>query len=143
MGYSTLDDLKKQIDEAVLIQLTDTTSSGVVDSIKTDRAIRFADALIDSYAGKVYTVPLNPVPEFIVELSAIIAIVNLHRFRSVDSPVWNRAYENASAALDKISKGHLTLESVGTQPSVSGVQATSNIFETEPRRFGRDLLKDM
>jgi phage gp36-like protein len=38
MAYSGLDDLKKKIDETVLIQLTDTTDAGVVDSAKTDRA---------------------------------------------------------------------------------------------------------
>ncbi len=143
MAYSILDDLKKQIDESSLIQLTDTTGAGAVDQIKTDRAIRFADALIDSYVSKVYTVPLSPIPDLVRELSATIAIVNLHRFRSVDSPVWNRAYENATATLVRISKGELTLDNAGVAPSPSATQASSSTFEAEQRRFSRDLLKDM
>ncbi len=144
MAYSDLDDLKKKIDEAVLIQLTDTTDSGVVDAGKTDRAIRDADALIDSYAGKVYKVPLlNPVPDVITGISATLAIAGLHKFRSVDSPVWSEAYKRAVEFLNKVASGAVTLEGAVAEPASADDVSSSQMFTAQDRRFSRDLLKGM
>lgn len=143
MAYSDLDDLKNKIDETVLIQLTDTTDSGVIDSAKTGRAIRDADALIDSYAGKVYKVPMSPVPDLIVSVSATLAIFNLHKFRSVDSPVWSGAYDRAVEFLGEVAQGAVTLEGAVAEPASADDVSSAQSFTAQERRFSRDLLKGM
>jgi len=143
MAYSVLDDLKKKIDEAVLVQLTDTTDSGVIDSAKTDRAIRDADALIDSYAGKMYKVPMSPAPDVITDISATLAIAGLHKFRSVDSPVWSEAYGRAVEFLSKVASGAVTLEGAVAEPAGADDVSSSQMFTAQERRFSRDLLKGM
>jgi len=143
MPYCTLDDLKKKIDESVLIQLTDTTDAGAVDTQKTDRAIRDADALIDAYAGRVYRVPMNPAPHVIADISATLAVANLHRFRSIDSPVWREAGERAVAFLTRVAEGTVTLEGVVAEPPAADDASSSATFTAQDRRFSRDLLEEM
>jgi phage gp36-like protein len=143
MSYCTEDDLKKKIDEAVLIQLTDTTNSDQIDSAKVDRAIRDADALIDSYASKMYKAPMNPVPHLVCELSATLAIHNLHRFRSIESPVWSEAGEKAIELLTQVSKGLVTLEGAIQEPKAADDVSSTSTFSAQDRRFSRELLKDM
>lgn len=137
--YSTLDDLKKKIDQTVLVQLTDTTASGGIDTAITDRAIREADAEIDSYAGKVYTVPLAPVPYVIVDVSAALAIAKLHEFRSVESDIWKSAQDRALRFLKDVATGAVTLEGVVSEPDQSPSSSIS--FDGPDKTFTREELK--
>jgi len=143
MPYSTSADLSKKIDESALIQLTDTTGSGVVDPDKVDRAIRDADAVIDSYVSKVYKTPLAPVPHVITGLSATLAIAGLHRFRSVDSPVWSAAHDAALGFLRKVAGGDVTLEGAVTEPAPADDVSSTVTFNSAERRFSRESLKGM
>ncbi len=142
MAYSSIDDLKKKIDEIKLIQLTDIGGSGRVDSAKVEAAIAEADALIDSYVSRVYQTPLGPVPNVVVDISATIAIGNLHRFRSVESEVWTKACESATLLLKKVASGAVTLEGAVTEPAPSA-NAASASFSSSGRRFSRETLKGM
>ena len=44
--YCTLDDLKAQVDEAVLVHLTDDEGAGVLNQVRVDAAIAAATAEI-------------------------------------------------------------------------------------------------
>ena len=72
MAYCVLDDLKEKISEEELIQLTDDEETGLIVTSRTDRAISDADALIDGYCGRRYSVPLDPVPAIIRKFSVDI-----------------------------------------------------------------------
>lgn len=140
MAYCTVDDLKKKIDEATLIQLTDTSGAGVVDTIVTTQAIAWADALIDVHVSRVYQTPLAaPVPPLIVDLSATLAVASLHRFRSLDEPVWSNAAREMVELLEKIANGETPLEGAAPEPPSSG--NSSATFTASARRFSRDLLE--
>ena len=141
MAYCTVDDLKKKITEATLIQLTDTTGGGVIDIPTAQGAIQDADAVINAHASVVYQTPFEPPPMLIADLSSTIAIAHLHRYRSIEEPVWNRAYESAIVILEKIAAGSVTLEGVVKEPTSSGNSAAS--FDVADRRFSRDSLKGM
>lgn len=143
MAYSTLDDLKKKIDEMTLVRLTDTTGSGQIDEDKVARAIRDADALIDSYAGKVYAVPFSPAPEIIADISATLAVANLHTYRSLESPVWNEARERALALLEKVARGEVTLKDAAGGPAASPDISGAAMFSAAERRFSREKMKGM
>ena len=74
MPYATQADILDQLDEDILIQLTDDADTGdVVDDVVT-RAIADADAEIDGYCGKRYSVPFDTVPPIIRKFAVDIAI---------------------------------------------------------------------
>jgi phage gp36-like protein len=113
-----------------------------VSSIAQKR-IGHADALIDSYTGKIYKVPISPVPDIIADISATMAICYLHKFRSVDSKVWSDSYDQAVEFLNKVASGDVTLEGVVAEPASADDLSTSQSFTAQERRFSRDLLKGM
>jgi len=78
MAYCTQSNVLDQIDEDVLIQLTDDDNAGVVDTDVVTQKIADADALIDGYCGARYTVPFDPVPALVLKFSVDIAIYNLY-----------------------------------------------------------------
>lgn len=142
MAYSTTQDIKDRINEATLIQLTDTSSSGVVDESLVQTAIADADSVINSMISPVYQVPLASVPRVMKEHSAIIAIFKLHLFRSVDPGVWKDAYLRALEFLQSIASGKAKLEGATSEPP-SADDISDNVgFESSERKFSRDELKE-
>jgi phage gp36-like protein len=113
MAYCTLDDLKDQISEDELIQLTDDSGSGSVDMEKIHGAIASADALIDGYCGKHYKVPFSPAPPIIRDFSVIIAIYKLFARRQGAPEDRRTRYKDAVDFLKGVAKGENTL---GVQP---------------------------
>ena len=142
MAYSTESDLLNRIEEATLIQLTDRTGSGQVDSALIGSAIEDADALINGIISSVYQVPLASVPRVVRELSATIAVYRLHLYRSVDSGVWREAYKGAMSFLDLVAERKATLEGVLAKPDTAGSQSDSVLFTSEDRKFSRSKLSE-
>lgn len=109
MGYCTLDDLKNDIPEAELIQLTDDADAGVVDETKVADAIADADSEIDGYLRNRYDLPLSPVPRILKKLSVGIALYYLFHRRQIQNEVIKERYDNAVKLLDRIAKGQVQL----------------------------------
>jgi phage gp36-like protein len=110
VAYSILTDLKEQLSETELIQLTDDAGAGVVDTSVTDRAIADADTEIDGYVGTRLEAPLDPVPDIIRKLGIDIAIYNLFSRRHDSVPETRKdRYRNAIAVLSKIAEGKMSL----------------------------------
>ncbi len=143
MSYCTLDDLKKKADERTLIELTDTTNSGQVDATAVERAVRDASAMVDSFAGKHYKVPFNPVPYVVSDAVSALAVRALHRFRGLSSPAWEKAGEEAMAFLEKLSEGKAALDGAVQKPTPSDDVSSTLTFSASDRVFSRDLLKGM
>jgi len=142
MAYSTEADLKDRVDEALLIQLTDRSGTGVVDSALVTTAIEDADALINGFISPVYQVPLSPVPRIVREYSAAIAIYRLHLYRSIDAPAWKEAYTMAISFFSLVAERKVALEGVVDKPSPSGVLSQSVGFSSEERTFSRTKLSE-
>lgn len=138
MSYSTLEDVRARIDDETLTLLTDTDGTGRMDVERIARAIDEAGAVIDSYAGRVYAVPFNPVPEVIRDASARLAIAALFGVRSAPSPVWESERARALLFLEKLAAGEVTISGAARAPS-----AGSGVFTASERRFSREKLKDM
>ena len=143
MSYCTLDDLKMKVDERALIELTDTTGSGQVDATAVERAVRDASAMVDSFAGKHYKVPFNPVPHAVSDAVAALAARALHRFRGLSSPAWEKAADEAMAFLEKLSEGKAALDGAVQKPAPSDDVSSTLAFTGPGRVFSRDLLKGM
>lgn len=137
--YSTLDDIKKQVEEAVLVQLTDDAGAGAVDTDIVTWAITEADGVINSYCQGRYSLPLYPVPPRVVGLSVDIAIYNLYS-RRVDEMPENRKdrYREAIRFLELVAAGKVDLGAATPAP-----QNTENTVDIESgtRVFTRGKMR--
>jgi len=126
MAYCTKTDILEQLEEDVLIQLTDDEDAGIVDDDKVTRAIVDADAEIDSYCGTKYDVPFTTAPAMIRKMSVDITIYNLYARRRGAPEDRKERYDDAISFLKDISKGIASLG--GDGPSAdddSGPEATT------------------
>lgn len=167
MAYCTLDDIKKNIPGAVILQLTnddgvaitlamletlaaggdmsgyeeDEQAAATAALSKIDEAISSADGEIDGYLATRYPVPLDPVPALISKFSADIAIYNLYsRVAETIPETRSDRYKNAIRTLEKISEGKIKLGAEVEPPA----KATTTAQVTGPARlFTRETLKDM
>ncbi len=139
MPYCTQDDILQQLDEATLIQLTDDTGIGSVDTEMVARAISDADATIDAYCQGHYSLPLEPVPAVIRKISVDISIYNLYS-RRADSVPENRLerYKNAVRFLERVSAGQISLGAAAPAPETTG---NSVDIDQNERIFTRDNME--
>lgn len=141
MAYCTQDDILNQLDEAILIQLTDDENAGSADADRVMRAIADADQEIDTHVGTRHTVPLDPVPPLVRKLSTDIAVYNLYGRRPAGPPEHIKdRYTAAVRLLELIAKGLASLgaqDPEGSPPAADAPQMAS----TNPGRvFSRDKL---
>ncbi len=74
--YITIDDLKKAVDEDVLIRWTDDDDTGVINTDILNDMIAAAEDEVNGYISKRYPVPLEMVPNIIKRLTKDIAVYN-------------------------------------------------------------------
>lgn len=108
MSYATLQDLIDRFTEAEMIQLTDTTKSGLVDMTPIDRALADADAEIDGALTGRYGLPLPSVPDLLVRIAADLARESLYVNRPTET-VTERA-KTARQLLQGIARGTTRLD---------------------------------
>ena len=138
MAYCTQSDLLKRISETKLIQLTDDEDAGIIDTDVIAQAIIDADAEIDGYCGKRYTVPFTTVPAIILKFSVDIAIYNLYGRRKGAPTDRQDRYDNAIKFLTNVSKGFISL---GEDDPDSTPAATNTPDITQNDRiFTRDKM---
>jgi phage gp36-like protein len=109
MAYCSLADILEEIDEEVLIAITDTTDSGVVDSVKIDSAIARADSIIDGYLSSRVSVPVVTVTQTLKTLSIDIAIHRLFSRKESVPQEREKKFEQALEFLNAFTKGLVEL----------------------------------
>jgi len=139
MAYSTKADILEQLDEDVLIQLTDDADAGAVDDDMVTRAIADADSEIDSYCGKRYEVPFSTVPERVRKLSVDIAIYNLYSRRKGAPESREKRYDRAISFLKDVAKGLATLGE--DDPDSTPAESHKPDIDQSDRIFTRDKMK--
>lgn len=139
MPYSDQNDILEQLDETVLIELTDDAGAGEVDGDKVTRAIADADATIDAYCQDRYTLPLSPVPEKIRQISVDIAIYNLYSRRDDTTPETRKdRHKEAIRFLEKVAEGKIKL---GSETPAQTNTGHSVELDSNDRIFTRDKMK--
>lgn len=166
--YSTLDDIKKQIPDEIILQLTDDKQVGITmvmvvaalagtpdplqDPDLTEaaaaaasyitEAISDGDTIIDGYCSVRYHIPFAVVPPIIKPISINLAIYNLYS-RRVETMPEVRAInqKNAIKILVDISQGKIQLGALATTAAVQPQQ--SPVITSSPRLFGRDKMKGL
>lgn len=139
MTYATLADLDDRYGLEQLVQLTDRANppAGVVDTSVVDKALTAADATIDAALAVRYRLPLDSVPDVIVDAALAIAIYKLHRFDP--APKIKDEYEQARKDLDAIAAGRRKLDVAGIEPRTSG---SGGVVTTDrPRDMTPDNLR--
>ena len=140
MAYSTKTDILEQLEEDVLIQLTDDDDAGVVDEDKVTRAIVDADAEIDSYCGTKYDVPFSTVPVMIRKISVDLSICNLYARRQGSPEDRKERCDEAISFLKDISKGIASLG--GDGPSADDDSGPEPTTVKSDRVFSRGRDSD-
>jgi phage gp36-like protein len=143
MAYHDLDDLKKDISEEELIQLTDDAELGAIDTAVYEAARDAADSLIDGYLkGGGYDVPLAPVPTIIKSISKDITIYSLTKRRlrtSIPDSVEN-TYKAQIKLLESIQAGKV---SIGVDRATSASGTGSGSYKTNKTAADRTFSKDV
>lgn len=138
MPYCNLIDIKRMVDEAELISLTDDEDSGDVVSSVVDAAISDADAMIDTYLAGKYTVPISPTPSIIRKLSVDIALYNLFSRRGRVSEATEQRYKDAVSMLRDVSKGNAAITGATDAPEERSDDVV--IITNSTRLFSRSSM---
>lgn len=138
MAYCTQADILKQITEDQLIQLTDDSDAGVVDTAIVADAIAAADAIIDGYCAQRYTVPFGTTPSIINEISVTVALYKLFTRRAHAMPdLRKEQYDNVIKMLKDIEAGRISLG----VPAPTSNPDRKGEYDGNDRLFTRDDMK--
>lgn len=111
MAYCTQTDILNQLDQTVLIQLTDDAGAGAVDADKVTRAIADADEEIDAYLSVKYSLPFSSTPNLVRKMSVDLAICNLYARRDDTMPdIRQDRCKVVRSSLDRIARGMMKLD---------------------------------
>jgi phage gp36-like protein len=132
MPYSDKDYFLTKINSGELLNLTGNEDPNLTAAISS------ADSLIDSYlTNAVETLPLDPVPDMIKQISYDIAIFYLHdRIQYKDIPDWIRdKYDAAINFLKDVAKG------VANIPGLTSVEISESVqYEENTDLFHRGVF---
>ncbi len=114
MPYASQADLVARFGSDELIQLTDRTNAGTIDSSVVTTALTDADAMINGYLAARYAVPVSPTPQLLLRLAADIARALLWKDRPTEAV--RQAQEDALKMLRDLADGRATLVGVAAAP---------------------------
>ena len=135
--YATYDDLAGRYGEDALAVLTDPLKTGTPDRDQVRHALDDAGEEIDAYLRQRYDLPLPEAPKLLVRIESDIAIYRLSESDSETKTETRKRYEDATAMLQRIAKGKLSLGLEGPQPPV----AREIRADSAPRRFDRRSMR--
>jgi len=127
-----------------LKQLTSEDALSVVQSV-VDAAIAEADADVDSYAGRRYTVPFTTVPAKVKQLSVAISVYKLYEKRTAtfgEVPKTIRdMYDDAISFLKDLAKGNAVID--GAVAPTANPKTTGGSFKGNDRVFSKDSMDNL
>lgn len=141
MPYCGIEDIRSQVEEVRLIQLTDDDSTGVVAEEMVLRAIRDADEEINGYLGARAAVPLFPVPDSLRRLSVDIAVYNLYARRETVPEHRAERYRAAVRFLEQAAAGKISLGSGDPEGSPLENASPRTAGDNPERAFTRVSLR--
>lgn len=140
MAYCSITDMRMLLPDTMLVNLSnDTAGATVVHDVNIAESIDQADREIDCYlniAG--YTVPMTPIPPLVTNLSAKMAIWNLHLRKYFDSTIWRNTYTDCLRILERIAEGKLTLGQETTGETQDGANVGNHYVSSRTQKFTQD-----
>jgi len=122
MPYCTLADLKSELNEQELVELTDDESSGVVNESHINAAIAKADAKIDFFCGQQVDVPFSSAPPIVKEWSKTLSIYYLFLRKKVIPEDVKTAAKEIFDLLAEIADGEASIP--GVSSGDDGIQSS-------------------
>jgi phage gp36-like protein len=107
VSYAGVQDLVERFGEQEILQLTDRTHTGEIDTAVAERALRDAAAEIDGYLAARYVLPLATVPTVLLRLCADLARYYLYDDHAPEQVV--QRHKAAAEVLRRISTGQVAL----------------------------------
>lgn len=135
--YALLADVQDMVDDTELVQLTDDTGAGTVDTDLVTSQLARASNIIDGYLGARYALPLASPPAILTDMCVDIAVYNMYSRRQGPPDHWADRYKNTIAFLTKVSTGNISL-GAGTPDSNAGGHAPQ--VAGPDRIFTRDKM---
>jgi len=124
-----------------LTQLTDYDRDGTEDSGVVDDAIFDAEALIDSYARKVFSTPfVAPLPPIIVTMAKKLSVYNLRERRDVITDAHREEQEDRIKWLEHLASGKVD-PGIAPAPKGSGHNRSTSTSRPSAKRVSRESLK--
>lgn len=111
------------------------------DPAVVNRAIAEASARIDAYCGGRYTVPFDPVPEFIRQLAKPMAAYYLYLRREAVPEAREAAYKDALKVLERIAEGKAIVPGAEGRQEAPAANAGGGEIASAERLFTRDSLE--
>ena len=137
--YATVEEMKRKFGERQLTQLTDNEPpyTQAINYDKLNAAIEEANSEVDAYIASRYSLPLHPVPPFLVNLAC-----NMARYYaetgdlSENNPIKTR-FDGCIKTLTKIADGKIGLGGTpaGASPPTQS-SANNVIFQVGRHDFG-------
>jgi len=131
MAYCTQEDIATRIGDERLVSLADHDGDGVADANVLQGAIDSAGAVMDSFLGLRYEVPLDPVPEAAKTCAVNLAVYFLQLGRDSVTEDVRRQYEADLEWLRHVASGRTRLDAHESE-TAPGVH-----YESAERAFGR------
>jgi len=140
MTYAAKQDLIDLFGENELLRLTDRASpqTGVIDDVVVTRALEDADAEVNAYLSRQFTLPLPEVPRLVLNLACDVARYKLHSEHAPEQVA--ERYKRAVAMLKALAEGKASLgddEASASLPAPSGGPQVS----APSRTFSRDTME--
>lgn len=139
--YATTADVQRHAGGAKrLLEISDYDADGTQDTGLVDSAIDSAEAMVNSYARKLYEVPFVTVPPSIQEVTAGLAVYNLKSWRDALTEADQLKQDARISWLENLAKG-LVDPGITPAPPTSGHVAASNTERPSSKAVSRERLK--
>lgn len=143
MPYSDQAALVDRYGEQELVQVTDKGEllTGEINSTVVSRALADADAIIESYVGARYSVPMVPAPAVVVEKACVIARYKLHEDHA--SELIRKDYEAAISWLRDVACGRAVIVGAAVPGSAADGNYSAIAVAAPLSVFSGELLEAM
>lgn len=140
MSFATLQQLIDRYGEAMLLDLTDRANppAGVIGAAVAERGLADASAVIEGHLAARYAMPLQTVPQILVDVCLKLWVWNLHLHTPTEKV--KADYDQAMRLLRDIAKGDVRLpDSAGSEPAAA--EGSGAEFTDRERDFTPETMK--
>jgi phage gp36-like protein len=113
VAYITTQDLRDEVGEDKLVELTDLDFTGVEDDGRAQKAIEYAEGTFEMYISGRYVVPVVPVTPLVRGICLDLAVFHFYKNSPVKEGIYEvrlAAHDRAIKKLEAISRGMVNLD---------------------------------
>lgn len=137
MTYASQSSLENQFGARAVLLASDRDKNGVADAGVLARAFSGADGIIDSRIGVVYKLPLQVIPDVLVEYAGHIAMYLMSADTGTYTEEKRQRYEDAIAWLDRLAAGKAVLPGQPEEPKTKAAGGIRMTVEAREYTVGK------